>query len=271
VTTATATGPSIKRSAAAKAKPNTTSPTKTTRTARRERPLRATRTITASIEPQEAPEPLLASPMTPPTEGWWFGSDDRWHPPIEEPTPRQRAAKADAKAARGRAVAAAKARASDVPPWHQKKRFVLPIVLTALIVGAALISGGGNDRATASSKRASAATTAAQRDVLLNVGHPPAGDVVTTECATDDFGYPVARGTIVNHTSKQADYSISEAFADPTGAKFADGFDVVQRVEPGQQVAWEAVAVKSAFAGSTTSCELAKVERFASSARPVSG
>ena len=74
----------------------------------------------------------------------------------------------------------------------------------------------------------------------------------------------MARGTIVNHSSKRSNYLVSVSFEDAAGTKFGDGFQAVNNVEPGQKATLEMSSLAEPPAGSTVTCKLTEVERFAS-------
>src|SRR5579862_8885823 len=74
-----------------------------------------------------------------------------------------------------------------------------------------------------------------------------AKDVTITACTPGtNGGHPVARGQIVNHSSKASLYTIHVKFSDASGNKVGDGLAAVAKVDSKAKAAWHATGTFSA-------------------------
>jgi hypothetical protein len=93
--------------------------------------------------------------------------------------------------------------------------------------------------------------------------HPAAADVTLTGCTLNNFGVPVASGSLTNHSSKKSDYSFSLSFLGPQGESQASGSDSETGVASGQTVKWKVTG--NALAKGKPTCKVTDVTRYASS------
>ncbi len=174
-----------------------------------------------------------------------------------------RSAKADAKAA--------KARQKAMRPWFKKKRFILPLVLVAIMVMGGLASGGGSDDTTdvaSNDDGGSEASDAPAEDdgpdtFSNNETNRPQDDVTGVTCSVDEIGWAQAAVDVTNNSSGRSSYFIDVSFESEDGSRqFATGSAIINNLEPGQS--------KSEIANSVTeipeawTCRVVEVNRMAS-------
>lgn len=87
-------------------------------------------------------------------------------------------------------------------------------------------------------------------------------DVKITGCATDEFGYPVAKLEVVNSTDKTQDMNVQVSFNGPDGTRLAEGGTIVTALEPGQKAKEDAMGLKE-ISGKFT-CKVGGVDRWES-------
>jgi hypothetical protein len=93
--------------------------------------------------------------------------------------------------------------------------------------------------------------------------HPAVADISITSCAAPPtLKYPVAGGTILNHSSGTSDYSFTISFLNPAGTVVAQGSGSEDRIAP-HQTAVFSVTGDNQVSRSVT-CKVANVTRFAS-------
>ena len=175
-----------------------------------------------------------------------------------------RSARADAKAATARAKA--------LRPWYRKKRWILSMVVGALIALSAIggiASGGKNDSAAGSANNdvgvpSSATVSSAPLSHFTTASHPAADDVDLAGCELDhDTGFGTATLAVTNHSSKESNYIVTVEFADAHGTQVgtADGF--VNNVSSGQRARSSAVGTYDGPEAGVT-CQIKSVDRMAS-------
>ena len=87
-------------------------------------------------------------------------------------------------------------------------------------------------------------------------------DVTITVCnAGANGGHPIARGKIVNHSSKSSLYTVHVKFRDASGNSVGDGLAAVVKVDPGTAADWH--ATQSLDAKGAVKCTLSSVTRNA--------
>jgi hypothetical protein len=75
------------------------------------------------------------------------------------------------------------------------------------------------------------------------------GDVSVQSCTADPTGdKPVARGQILNHSSKDSNYVIRLKFTDPQGNQVSEGVTAVKDVGRNATAAWDITGTRSAKA-----------------------
>lgn len=148
---------------------------------------------------------------------------------------------------------AAKARAKALRPWYKKKRFILPLILVA-IIGVSVAAGGGDDD--------SRTSTSSETDDGITGAASEADDVTITKCEKSQFGANVAL-EVVNDSSKRSSYVVSLTIEDQDGTKIGEGSDFINNVEPGQKAVSEPLATYTGDPASIT-CRLTDVDRTAS-------
>lgn len=89
------------------------------------------------------------------------------------------------------------------------------------------------------------------------------GDVKIVGCALDEFGYPVAKLTVTNSSSKKSDVNVQVAFNGPDGTRLAEGGTIVSALDPGQKANEDAMGLKT-IKGKFT-CKVSNVDRWPSS------
>lgn len=177
--------------------------------------------------------------------GWWQASDGRWYPPQPAnlaPTP---------------------------PPANKSNKGCLTAlaivgVLAVLgIIAVVVLIAVAADEAEEAVDRVRVSEEGV-RSFSGNETNPPAEDVVVTECATDELGYMVARGTVTNHSSEASDYFIEVAFeSEDEATQLATGNASLSSIGPGQDAPLEANSFTEA-PGELLSCRVTEVNRFAS-------
>lgn len=145
---------------------------------------------------------------------------------------------------------------------RRRLRWVLvPLAIVAALVGIGLIVGPPEDE---SARVAAATPTSGPETVSDNTVHPPQADLNDdTECALDQLGGVMARGTLTNHSSQTSSYMIHVSFNDEAGVRFAEAPVFHNDVRAGETVRWDASGFTRPVGASWT-CEVVSVERFSS-------
>jgi hypothetical protein len=93
--------------------------------------------------------------------------------------------------------------------------------------------------------------------------HPAAEDVTITSCSVDPtLKIPVAKGTVLNHSSGTSDYTFKISFLNRAGSVVAQGSSIENNVAP-QQTATFSVSGDAQTSRPVT-CKVVEVTRFAS-------
>ena len=174
--------------------------------------------------------------------GWWQAPDGRWYPPQS-----------------------ASPQAPPPPPpgtggWQYPPTYAKPVrwgsgcligILGALVVAVVIII---------------VVATAASNSSTPGSGtknHPAAADLTINSCSVDPtLKIPVAKGTVLNHSSGTSDYTFTISFLNTTGTVVAQGGGIENNIAPGQTATFS-VNGDAQTSGPVT-CKLVEVTRFAS-------
>lgn len=133
--------------------------------------------------------------------------------------------------------------------------FIVLIIIIAIAANA-----GSSSKSTTSST-----TTPNVLSQQAPTASPAANDVSVSKCATDPtLGFATASLTVVNHSSKTSDYTITVAFDAPNGSQFDTGLADVQTLAPGQTGTTTADSSQQNPPSGFT-CKVTQVNRTASS------
>jgi hypothetical protein len=161
-------------------------------------------------------------------------------------------------------------------PWFKKKRFIIPLILLAIIIIASA-TGSGDDTSTSSAGSEpvdSPVEVAADEpqevpaEVPVEAEVPDAWKNVTIDsCSVEDsFGkFATVAFTIVNPTSKSSMYMLDFKIIDSTGAAVGTANGIENNVLPERPSKGEAVGSVSDSAVAPYTCEIGDVTRMSSS------
>jgi hypothetical protein len=93
--------------------------------------------------------------------------------------------------------------------------------------------------------------------------HPAAADILINSCTVDPIlKIPVAKGTIVNHSSGISDYTFTISFVNTAGKMVAQGAGIENNVASHQTAAFSVNG--DAQTTGPVSCRVGEITRFAS-------
>lgn len=93
--------------------------------------------------------------------------------------------------------------------------------------------------------------------------HPAANDVAITSCTVDPtLHMPMAKGTVVNHSSGASNYTFTISFLNPSGTVVAQGAGAENNIAAHQTATWTASGDQQT-SGPVT-CKIVDVTRYAS-------
>jgi hypothetical protein len=93
--------------------------------------------------------------------------------------------------------------------------------------------------------------------------HPAAADVSVTSCGVDPtLKYPLAKGTVLNHSSGKSNYTFTISFLNRVGVVVGQGIGAEGDIAAGQTATFTTYG-DSAVSGPVT-CKIVNVTRFAS-------
>lgn len=180
--------------------------------------------------------------------------------PPPPPVGDHRSAKADAKAA--------KAREKAMRPWFKKKRFILPLILIAVIGLISVASGGGSDDTTDVASNATDQPETGDTDAAEGESAPDvdaesteADDVKVESCAIGEFGTIDMKLAVTNNSSKRSSYFIDVSIDGADGSQIESGLAVVDNLDPGQSTVTDA-AIMAEDPGQEFECKIVEVDRM---------
>jgi hypothetical protein len=135
--------------------------------------------------------------------------------------------------------------------WTTLPLFLIALIAVVTTIG--LVKLSSSDSASASAAEGAPEATDSALD-----------DVVLDSCTIDDFGFVMAGGEVVNHSSHPSDYLITVGFEDETGEQFSEGYHAVKALAPGSTQPWTINSVSKAPKGMSGRCVFVDVERLAS-------
>jgi hypothetical protein len=93
--------------------------------------------------------------------------------------------------------------------------------------------------------------------------HPAAADLTINSCGVDPtLKIPVARGTVLNHSSGTSDYTFTISFLNRAGTVVAQGGGIENNIAPEQTATFSVNG--DAHASGPATCKVVEVTRFAS-------
>ena len=141
----------------------------------------------------------------------------------------------------------------DTPPWHERKRFVVPIAAVAIVGG--LVLAAGTDEAGANGTVRGAASHPS------TTAHPAVDDVRLLRCHPDAADHWTPHVRITNHSSEPSSYVVTFAIEDRDDHRaLGPATVVVDRVAPGdttEQVGTSRVAGEHLWCRATSVVRLA--------------
>ncbi|MFP5578483.1 MAG: hypothetical protein ACLGIZ_09635 [Acidimicrobiia bacterium] len=181
--------------------------------------------------------------------------------PPPPPVGDHRSAKADAKAA--------KAREKAMRPWFKKKRFILPLILIAVIGLISVASGGGSDDTTDVASNATDQPETGDTEPAAEGESAPdvdaegteADDVKVESCAIGEFGTIDMKLAVTNNSSKRSSYFIDVSIDGADGSQIESGLAVVDNLDPGQSTVTDA-AIMAEDPGQEFECKIVEVDRM---------
>jgi hypothetical protein len=180
--------------------------------------------------------------------GWWQASDGKWYPPQSAPQPPPPPPPG--------------AGSWQQPPssWQQQPVYTQPqrrgrgclfgivgALGVAIIIIVVVAIAASNSSTPGSGTKS----------------HPAAADVSITSCTVDPaLKIPLAKGTVLNHSSDTSDYTFTISFSNTAGTVVAQGGGTENNIAP-HQTATFSVNGDAQVSGPVT-CKVVEVTRFAS-------
>lgn len=143
------------------------------------------------------------------------------------------------------------------PPAPRRRRWPFVLLAAATVAGAiaaAIIVGLASTREPLDRTGGIATDTP-------NAKYPPQRDVTVDACTIERTG-AVVGGSVTNRTDRRAGYAIDAVMVDQAGTVVTSGTAVVQGVDPGTQVAWQATLPPVPASGTSATCRVVKVNRI---------